>query len=139
LYNQHLAAPHIFTGGTFVFIFTIIDVGVPDILRVKAFPLKIFIQFSAFFNESAAATLSVPLVSLTLILILIQKWYMKGRSYVQIGGGRQPAIQFHLGVWQDFGLGLFIFILSLSFGVPIGVLSMKAGGDITTRQPMRPC
>jgi iron(III) transport system permease protein len=123
-----LAAPHIFAGVTFVFIFSIIDVGVPDILRVNVYPLEIFIQFSAFYDEWAATILSAPLVSLTLILILIQKWHMKGRSYVQIGGGRQPPIQFHLGIWQGLSVGFCFFILSVSFGVPIGVLLIKAGG-----------
>ncbi len=123
-----LTAPHIFAGVVLVFIFSIIDVGVPDILRVKVFPIEIFIQYSAFYDERAATMLSVPLVSLTLILILIQKWYMQGRSYVQIGGGRQPAIQFHIGVWQGLSVIFCIFILCLSIGVPIAVLLLKAGG-----------
>lgn len=123
-----LSTPHIFAGVTFVFIFSIIDVGVPDILRVKVFPLEIFIQFSAFYDEWAATMLSVPLIGLTLTLILIQKLYMKGRSYVQIGVGRQRVIQFHLGVWQGLSAGFCISILGMSFGVPIGVLLMKAGG-----------
>jgi iron(III) transport system permease protein len=126
-----LAAPHIFAGVIFVFIFAIIDVAVPDILRVNVFSLEIFIQFSAFYDEWAATKLSVPLFSLTLILILFQKWYMKGRSYVQIGGGRQPPIQFHLGNWQSLSVGFCIFILSVSFGIPIGVLLIKAGGIST--------
>lgn len=123
-----LTMPHVFAGVTFVFIFSIIDVGVPDILRVKVFPLEIFIQFSAFYDEWVATMLSVPLVCLTMFLILIQRWYMRDRSYVQLGGGRQPAIRFHLGTWNIFGAGFCMFTLGLSCCVPIGVLLVKAGG-----------
>ena len=66
-----LIAPHIFAGAIFVFILSITDFGVPDILRVKVYPIEVFIQFSAFYNESAATTLSLPLVVVAFSLILL--------------------------------------------------------------------
>ena len=54
-----LTTPHILTGAIFVFVFSIMDFGVPDILRVSVYPVEIFVQFSTFYDERAAAILSL--------------------------------------------------------------------------------
>jgi iron(III) transport system permease protein len=123
-----LSMPHIFTGTVFVFIFSVIDVGVPDILRVKVYPLEIFIQFSAFYDERAAALLSIPLICLTLFMVLMQRWHMRGRQLVQVGAGRKPGLQFRLGMLQPAGLAYCTLLLTLSVGLPLVVLMVKAGG-----------
>ncbi len=45
-----LIAPHVLTGAFFVFVFSIIDFGVPDIFRLRVYPVEIFIQFSGLYN-----------------------------------------------------------------------------------------
>lgn len=122
-----LTVPHIISGAIFVFIFSIIDVGVPDILRVKVFPLEIFIQFSAFYNESAAAILSMPLICITFMLIALQKLYMKGRSYVQIQGGEKNPLFYSLGRCHPFAILFCLSIVSLSAILPVIVLFIVAG------------
>ena len=123
-----LAAPHIIAGVIFVFIFSVTDLGVPDILRTKVFSLEIFIQFSAFMNSGGAVLLSLPLICLALGLILIQRWFMGGRSYVQIGGGSQYMINLPSLPWQVAGVVFCAHVILLSSGVPVAVLLVKSGG-----------
>ena len=116
-----LVMPHILSGAIFVFIFSLIDFGVPDILRVNLYPIEIFIQFSAFYNEGAAAILALPLIAITFFLIILQKWHMKKRSYVNISGGFSKAIRYHLGPLNILAFSFCLIILGLSVGLPMVV------------------
>jgi iron(III) transport system permease protein len=122
-----LVTPHIFAGAIFVFIFSIIDFGVPDILRFNVYPVEIFIQFSAFYDERAAIVLSLPLIAITLFLIVLQKWHMKNRSYIHISGGVLEAWEFSLGKINILALSFCLLVVSLSVGIPLFVLFDIAG------------
>lgn len=123
-----LCGPHMLSGALFVFVLAIINVGVPDILRLKVYPLEIFIQFSAFYDNRAAAALSVPMILLTLGLMLLLRRTMRNRSYVQIGGGRRSTLMFGLGPWRWAGTAFCTTILLLSVGIPLATLAAQAGG-----------
>lgn len=123
-----LCLPNMLSGAVFVFVFSIINVGVPDILRVRVYPLEIFIQFSAFFDTWKATLLSFPMVALTLALILAQRWRMGDRSYVHIGSGEKGQIRFKLGRSGGFFLLACTGLIGCSVFVPIGTLLVKAGG-----------
>lgn len=74
--------PQILAGSIFVFVFSIIDFGVSDILRVRTYPVEIFIEYSAMYNERAAIFLAVPLLIITSILITTAFWLLKDKSFV---------------------------------------------------------
>lgn len=122
-----LVAPHILCGALFVFIFSVINFGVPDIVRLRVYPLEIFIQFSAYYNEKAAMALSMPLVAVTFLLIVLQKWYMKDRSYVNLASGFEETKRYHLGRLQGLACIFAFTVLFLSVVAPIGVLLNVAG------------
>jgi len=123
-----LIVPHIFSGAVFVFIFSIIDFGVPDILRVRVYPVEIFIQFSAFYNEKAAMILSLPLMGIALSLVILQRWYMKSRVYFQISGGISGQTEHPLGYFNMVGFGFCLVVIVLSVVIPVVVLLRGAGG-----------
>ncbi len=122
-----LVMPHILSGAIFVFIFSIIDFGVPDIFRVNVYPVEIFIQFSAFYDEKAATLLSFPLITITLILVLLQKWHMGGRSYVNLAAGSKKGITYHIGRLKPLALISCILVFCLSVFIPLAVLFKQAG------------
>ncbi len=122
-----LLFPHILSGAIFVFIFSVIDFGVSDILRVNVYPVEIFIQFSAFYNERAATILSLPLIAITIILVILQKLYMKNRSYFNVAGGISGSIRYHLGGVNFLVIGLVFIVIGLSAGLPVAVLLKVAG------------
>ena len=122
-----LAAPHIIAGALFVFIFSIINVGVPDFLRVKVYPIEIFIQFSAFYDNMAATLLSIPLVGITFLLLGLQKHFMGNRSFVQLSGGVAQQTLFNLNQYQFIAVPYCMVILFLSALLPIIILFIVAG------------
>lgn len=122
-----MISPHILSGAIFVFIFAAIDFSVPDILRTHVYPVEIFIQFSAFYDESTATLLSAPLVLTTLFLLVIQKGYMKDRSYFHMSGMNQHPNIFALGRFRLPAFVWCLMVLGASLGLPIGVLAEQAG------------
>lgn len=122
-----LSLPHIASGALIVFIFALIDVGVPDILRLKVYPLEIFIQFSAFYDPRAAMLLSLPLIMTTLLLLVLLRAYMQDRSYVQTFGGIQKPMQISLGGGNIIALLFCSLIMVFSVGLPVVVLLNIAG------------
>jgi len=131
-----LAAPHIISGAVFVFIFSIIDFGVPDIFRLRVYPVEIFIQFSGLYDEKAAAVLAFPLLLLMAGLVLIQVLYMKGRSYVGLGNGQHRSRLFSLG-WTRFPAIAFpVFVLCLSVFGPVLSLVQTTGTLTVLRDVM---
>jgi iron(III) transport system permease protein len=121
-----MIAPHILSGALLVFIFAVVDFGVPDILRVNVFPVEIFVQFSAFYDERAAALLSIPLVGLTLFLIALLKWATKD-AYIQVLGGASKGPRFVLGRLRIPALGACVVLMALSSVLPLAVLAKMAG------------
>ena len=122
-----LVTPHILSGAIFVFIFTVVDFGVPDILRINVYPLEIFIQFSAFYNEHTAMLLSFPLITVTMVLVLMLRWYMGARSYVNLTAGTSGQITYQLRKFKVLSLLFCLALLGLSVLLPIAVLLKKAG------------
>lgn len=123
-----LITPHIFAGAIFVFIFALVNFSVPDILRVNVYPVEIFIQFSAFFNEKAATLLSLPLIIIAFILITLQNNHMKRRSYMNLGGKKGKKNWCHLSPPVNTCFSLFYFmILASSILLPVIILYKVAG------------
>ena len=116
--------PYIFAGAIFVFIFSIIDFGIPDMLRLNVYPVEIFIQYSAFYNDRAAIILSFPIILLTATIVILQKVYMKNRSYIQIYSGYQNLKPIYSTKWLSTVTIPTIFLSSI---VPIIVLLTSSG------------
>ena len=122
-----LAMPNIISGAILVFIFSIINVSVPDFLRVKVYPLEIFIQFSAFYDELAAVFLALPIMGLAYVLILCRNAYIKDKSFVQISAGQKRHIRFELGKCRVPALIFCVFPIGCSVFLPVFVLLGVAG------------
>jgi len=123
-----LIMPHIMAGAIIVFVFAVINFEVPDVLRISVYPVEIFIQFSAFYDEKTAVLLAAPLILLTLALVWVQMAYMKKRPYVAVGRGGPLPVLYPLGRFTKTGAGLAAMILTVSVAVPAGVLLHGAGG-----------
>lgn len=95
-----LVMPFIAAGALFVFIFSLSNYVVPDILRVNSYPIEIFTQFSAYYNQRQAILGSIPLLLFTIGLIFLCYGLMKDKSYVSLeGNSRHPAIV-RLGLYK---------------------------------------
>ena len=121
-----LLLPHIMAGGVFVFIFAFFDYGVPALLRVHTYPVEIFAQFSAFYNEAAATALALPVIVMALILLALQRFWMRGRSYVVLQSGRSASASFHLGAFKPWAAAYMVALTGAAVGLPLAVLVHQA-------------
>ncbi len=120
-----LLLPHILSGGVFVFIFAFFNYGVPALLRVHTYPVEIFAQFSAFYNEAAATALAVPVIIVALALLALQRFWMRGRSYVVIDTGRSQATPFDLRKHRSMAALFMITLVGTAIGLPLIVLALQ--------------
>ncbi len=88
---------HLLAAACFVMIFTLVQYSVPSLLGVQTYPVEIFTQFSAFYNEAAAVATSIPLVLLVLGLILLQARVMGDRPYVPLSPSSESGARVTLG------------------------------------------
>lgn len=122
-----LLRPHIAAGILFVFVFSIIDFGVPDILRIKVYPVEIFIEFSALYNEKAAIALAAPLLFITIVAIALLTRGMKGRAYVSFSGGVAGGVRFALSAARPAAFVFCSTVLVVAVVVPVVQLASTAG------------
>jgi iron(III) transport system permease protein len=123
-----LVTPHILAGAIFVFLFSGVDFSVPDILRVRTYPVEIFIQFSAFYDEKAASLLSLPIMIVALVLLALQKKALGNRAFVSLSMGRKGTLRYPAGWLLVPALVGAAAVLGLSVGAPVGQLASEAGG-----------
>lgn len=120
-----LLLPHILSGSIFVFIFAFFNYGVASLLRVHTYPVEIFAQFSAFYNEAAATALSVPVIGLALGMLAIQRFWMRGRSYVVMDTGRSRPDTIELGQLHGPVLAIMCIVAGVSIMLPLVVLAIQ--------------
>ncbi|MFH2091580.1 MAG: iron ABC transporter permease [Pseudomonadota bacterium] len=122
-----LVTPHIMAGAIIVFVFTIINFEVPDILRISVYPMEIFIHFSAYYDEKTATLLSLPLVCATLMLVWGQMMVMKNKSYIALGFDNTEQSVFPMNRFRLPGFILLSAVILISIIIPLGVLIKGAG------------
>lgn len=122
-----LIMPHIIISSVFVFVFSISELGVPALLMVNVFTPEIFAQFSAFFDTSKAVTLSLPLIILIFIIILLNRSFLGGKSFITISSFSKRKKSIELSRTQSLvALSFASLILVLSVGIPISVLLIES-------------
>jgi len=122
-----LVVPHLLAGTIFVFVFAIIDFGVPDILRVRVYPVEIFVQFSALYDKRAAVALALPLLIVTLALVGLQARLMRERAYVSFSQGIAGTRRYSLGRARSWAWLFCGSVLGLSVVTPVVALAAAAG------------
>ena len=123
-----LLTPHVVAGAGFVFVFSLMEFGVPDLLRVPVYPVEIFIQYSALYNPKAALALSLPPVLTAFALLAVQRAWMRERSYIQLSAGAGGGVAFDLGRFLIPAAVFCVSIVGCSVLLPLGTLLKAAGG-----------
>jgi iron(III) transport system permease protein len=122
-----LMIPYILSGAIFVFIFALSNYGVPSLLRVNTYPIEIFAQFSAYYDNNSATVLSLPIVVITILLILWQRKFMKEKSYVTLENSSTRARTISMGKGKGIISVYPFIIIFLSVITPLFVLLINSG------------
>lgn len=111
--------PHLIASICLVMIFVFAQYGVPSLLGVNTYPVEIFAQFSAFYDDTAAVATACPLIVLVVFLILLQRRIMRGLDYVRITPSSKtdnPIRMNNLKLYAiAFLIGLFFITTALPF------------------------
>jgi len=118
-----LIAPAILSSMMIVFVLSLSEFGVPSLLQVNVLTTQIFTQFSAFYNEKAATAIAFPLIVITFILIMLEKIYMRGKSFEMLG--RTSSIsttQYNITWLNVVGITFCTFVLLVCVIIPLSTL-----------------
>jgi iron(III) transport system permease protein len=131
-----LVSPYLLLGATLVFIFSITNFGTPAILGVSTYTAEIFSYFEAFYDWAKAASGSIPLIFLVVIVIVGMSLWWRRRPKTTISGYFQTPRVFSLGHWRWVAFFYVSVVIGLSVGVPIIFLIVQAGSPADYIQAM---
>ncbi|MCR4319429.1 MAG: iron ABC transporter permease [Candidatus Brocadiaceae bacterium] len=118
-----LIAPAILSGMMIVFVLSLSEFGVPSLLQINVLTTQIFTQFSAFYNEKAATAIALPLIVITFVLILLEKTYMRGKSFEILGrSSPNSTIQYNITWLNVVGITFCTFVLIVCVIIPLSTL-----------------
>jgi iron(III) transport system permease protein len=122
-----LIAPGILFSAVLVFLLTLGEVGVPTFLRYPVYPVETLTQFAAFYDFSAATVATIPMLTVTLAILVLEYRLLHNRTLAAgaatFGGERG---QIALGRWR---LPLFGIVLSwalVTVALPLAVLVIES-------------
>lgn len=111
-----------------VVVFVLGQYGVPSLLGINTYPVEIFAQFSAFYDQPAAMATSLPLMGVVIVLIVVQKWIMGARTYVRLAASSDAQNMMSLGrgrMWAATGLTI---LFTTGFVLPFASVFVQARG-----------
>ncbi len=120
--------PHLAASICLMLIFSLGRYGVPSLLGVNTFPVEIFAQFSAFYDENTAVIMSIPLVAIVILLILLQRRIMRNHRYVSIDSTNKDANAIRLKSRRFYGFIFLLIVFSVTTLIPfVSVLANISG------------
>src|SRR3990167_4271959 len=118
-----LITPAILSSMMIVFVLSLSEFGVPSLLQVNVLTTQIFTQFSAFYNEKAATSIAFPLIAITLVLIILEQIYLRGKSFEILGiSSSNSTIQYNITRLNVVGITFCIFVMIVCIIIPLSTL-----------------
>lgn len=118
-----LIAPAILSGVLIVFVLSLSEFGVPSLLQVNVLTTQIFTQFSAFYNEKTATALAFPLIAITMVVIMLERVYLRGKSFEVLGRTSSNCTTPYNTIWlKATGLTFCTFVLFAFVVTPLSTL-----------------
>jgi iron(III) transport system permease protein len=102
--------PHLIASICLVLIFVFAQYGVPSLLGVNTYPVEIFAQFSAFYDDTGAVVTAIPLIVVVILLVLFQQQIMRRHDYVRITPSSENRYPKMLKKFKYYAV-IFIIIL----------------------------
>jgi iron(III) transport system permease protein len=125
-----MVLPAIVGGAIITFLEAIALFGSPALIAIPARFNVVTTQLLQFFSQpiraEVAAAYAVPLLLITVVLFLLQRWLVRRRGFVALTGKGGERRIMEIGPWRYVMLGYCLFVLSLSVLLPYIVLSQAA-------------
>jgi len=119
-----------------IFLLSMGEFGVPMFLRYDVFAVESFTRFSAFYDTEAATASAVPLMVVTLLVVLVERWTLRKRTYrLQFTERGEGTLIIHLR--RKKLMVIFIgLVWLLMVGIPFMVLLMESASWSAYKQAM---
>lgn len=104
-----LIKPAALTAWVLTFIISLSEFSVPAFYGVSLLTTEIFTQFAAFYNHSLAISQSFLLVAACLLLLLVERNYLKDAPFLSVGKRGSDFLFIDLGRWRMI-LSAFMWI-----------------------------
>jgi iron(III) transport system permease protein len=112
-------------------IFVLGRYGVPSLLGINTYPVEIFAQFSAFYDDNAAIAIALPLMVLVVILILLQRHLMQNRSYASITPSSESANPISLRQLKYYAVAFLLVLFVITVLLPFASVLSYIGNLAT--------
>lgn len=121
--TARMARPAATAGGLLVALYALSDFGTPSLMRYDVFTRVIHTSYTASFDRTPAAVLSLVLVALT-VAITIAETRSRGRAeYARIGSGAARTLRpLELGRATPFAVAAIGVVAAVALGYPLTVL-----------------
>ncbi len=129
--------PHLLASVCLVIVFSLGRYGVPSLLGVNTYPVEIFSQFSAFYDENAALAVAMPLFATVIALILLQQRIMRGRFYMTLTPASEATYSANLGKWRSLGVIFVSLMFIISTVLPFSSVLLHTQGFGTIVSSLR--
>lgn len=129
--------PHLLASISLVMIFVLAQYGVPSLLGVNTYPVEIFAQFSAFYDETAAVAIALPLIVLVVFLILLQQRIMRNHDYVRITPSSETQNPIRLGRFKNYAAILLVILFIVIIVLPFSSVLAYARGPAKILSTLR--
>jgi len=110
--------PHLSASICLVTIFVLAQYGVPSLLGINTYPVEIFAQFSAFYDDNGAVATALPLILLVVVLILLQRQIMRNRTYVRIMPSSETAGPIKMNNLKNYAVTFLIAMFVITTVLP---------------------
>lgn len=121
------ARPAIALAGIVVAALTLSEVGVPAFLRARTYAAAVFARLGGVeFAPAEALLLTLPVLALTAMLLVAERWTAGGRSFATLGLRSFHEPPMALGPWRAPAT-LFCWLVAGLSAAPVAALAWSAG------------
>ncbi len=129
------AWPAVALGLLLVFALALSELAVPMFLRVRTYPASVFARLGGIdFAPGEAVALALPLLTVTLGLLALERWLVGARTFAVLGLRGHERTVFRLGRWRTPVTLACAFVTMLSVA-PVLALAVRAGPDGLAEMP----
>lgn len=122
-----LAAPQILAGGGLVFLFCLVDYGIPSLLQQSSYPLEIFTYFSGGGPAGGALLISLPMLLIAAAGLAAALGGLRELALSPVAGRQETAVALTWPWWLQLLQRLALALLALELIVPLAVYWRAAG------------
>jgi len=130
------ARPAIALAGIVVAALSLSEVGVPTFLRARTYAAAVFARLGGIdFAPAEALLLTLPVLALTAILLVAERWTAGGRSFATLGlrSFREPPMTLGRG---RAPASLYCWLVAALSAAPVAALASRAGWEGFTELPL---